>query len=256
MYKELIGVTEEVIQKAHHAASAAQHTLQKLDPIEAAVIRALSAEIQVFCTLGTRVASQARRRVLEKEAVPVEDKIVSIFEPHTDIIVRGKKDKPVEFGHKIFLAESGAGLITDYRVLDGNPSDEDHVAFSIERHKESFGKVPSLYAADRGFYSTDNIQQCKTVGIATECIPVRGGSKTPERQVYEKSSDFKKGQRFRAGIEGTISVLMRGRGMRKCRSKGLERFEVFVGVAVLANNLMRIAALLDKRRKRPRRKAA
>jgi IS5 family transposase len=186
----------------------------------------------------------------------VEEKIVSIFEPHTDIIVRGKKDKPVEFGHKALLAESGAGLITDYRILDGNPSDEDHVASSILRHKESFGRVPSLYAADRGFYNADNVQHCKNQGVATECIPVRGGSKTPERKDYEKSRVFKNGQRFRAGIEGTISMLMRGRGMRRCKSKGLERFEVFVGVAVLANNLMRIAALLEKRSKRPRRQAA
>ena len=84
------------------------------------------------------------------------------------------------------------------------------------------------------------------------CIPQRGGTKTPEREAYEKSRDFKDGQRFRAGIEGRISVLFRGRGMKRCRAKGRERFQVFVGAAVLANNLLRIAALLESRTKEPK----
>jgi hypothetical protein len=84
-------------------------------------------------------------------------------------------------------------------------------------------------------------------GVNTVCIPQRGGSKTPQRKAYEKSAPFKQGQRFRAGIEGRISVLMRGRGMKRCRTEGAERFALFVGAAVLANNLMIVAALLTKR---------
>jgi hypothetical protein len=91
--------------------------------------------------------------------------------------------------------------------------------------------------------------------VKTVCIPQRGGSKTPQRQAYEKSAPFKQGQRFRAGIEGRISVLLRGRGMKRCRSEGAERFALFVGAAALANNLMIVAALLTKRSSR-RRKAA
>ena len=87
------------------------------------------------------------------------------------------------------------------------------------------------------------------------CIPQRGGQKTPTRAKYEKSLDFKKGQRFRAGIEGTISVLFRGRGMKRCRAEGSERFKIWVGAAVLANNLMRIADLLDERSLRKRKAA-
>jgi IS5 family transposase len=89
-------------------------------------------------------------------------------------------------------------------------------------------------------------------GVDTECVPQRGGRKTPERTAYEKSRAFKRGQRFRAGIEGRISVLLRGRGMRRCPLEGRERFEVFVGAAVLANNLLRIAALLHRRAARCR----
>ena len=92
-------------------------------------------------------------------------------------------------------------------------------------------------------------------GVGTECVPQRGGHKTAERAAYEHSRAFKRGQRFRAGIEGRISVLMRGRGLRRCLLEGRERFEVFVGAAVLANNLLRIADLLQRRSARRRRAA-
>ena len=162
---------------------------------------------------------------------------------------------PVEFGHKVFLAESAHGLITQYEVLDGNPLDEQHVDPSLERHRQTFGGVPKLYGSDRGFFSEKNVTSCKQDGVKVVCIPQRGGKKTPEREAYEKSRDFKEGQRFRAGIEGRISVLFRGRGMKRCLAEGRERFELWVAAAVLANNLMKIAALLAERSSR-RRKAA
>ncbi len=112
---------------------------------------------------------------------------------------------------------------------------------------ETFQHVPEDYAADRGFYSVQNVQTCKDAGVSQVCIPQRGGQRTAEQEELERSRVFKKGQRFRAGIEGRISVLFRGRGMKRCLLKGRERFEILVGAAVLANNLMRIADLLDKR---------
>ena len=101
---------------------------------------------------------QARRRVLQGETVATEDKIFSIFEPHTDLIKRGKAQRPVEFGHKVLLSESGHGLITDYRVLDGNPTDDRHVAPSLATPLALFGGPPTLSAHDRGFYSLDGDQ--------------------------------------------------------------------------------------------------
>ena len=139
-------------------------------------------------------------------------------------------------------------------MLPGNPCDEDQVEPSLQRHRETFGHAPDRYGSDRGFYSENNVKACRHQGVKTVCIPQRGGQKTPRRQAYEKSSAFKKGQRFRAGIEGRISVLFRGRGMKRCRAEGRERFELLVGAAVLANNLMRIAALRKKRSRK--RKAA
>ncbi len=254
-YRELLSITGQVLADARRVAANAQR-VKKVDVVTAAKIKALCQQIAHYGELADRVIDQTRRRVLEGEQVPSEEKVYSIFEPHTDLIKRGKKLKPVEFGHKIFLAESAQGLITDYQVLTGNPSDQDHVPASLERHKETFGCAPDLYAGDRGFHSPENQQACRTAGVAQECIPQCGGTKSAERAAVERSAAFKQGQRFRAGIEGRISVLFRGRGMKRCRSTGRERFEILVGAAVLANNLMRIADLLGKRKPNRRPTAA
>ena len=122
-------------------------------------------------------------------------------------------------------------------------------------HRRAFRRAPDLYGGDRGFFSEKNVAACVSGAVATVSIPQRGGSKTPQRQAYERSPAFKHGQRFRAGIEGRISVLFRGRGMKRCLAEGRERFELWVGAAVLANNLMRIAALLSERTRRKRKAA-
>jgi IS5 family transposase len=127
---------------------------------------------------------------------------------------------PVEFGHKVFLAESAIGLSTQYEVLKGNPVDEVHVAPSLNRQRRGFRCAPQLYGADRGFFSERNVMVCVRGGVATVAIPQHGGSKTPQRQAYQRSAAFKQGQRFRAGIEGRISVLLRGRGMIRGASDG------------------------------------
>ena len=137
-------------------------------------------------------------------------------------------------------------MITQYEVLSGNPSDETHVAPSLRRHRRAFGRVPELYGSDRGFFNEQNLASCKHDGVKVVCIPQRGGKKAADRETYEKSADFKQGQRFRAGIERRISVLFRGRGMKRCLAHGRDRFELLVGAAVLTNNLMRIAELLAK----------
>jgi len=244
-YRALIGIAEEVVVSARAALETTRGMAAK-DVLAAMAIEELRKEIEHFCGLGSRVIDQARRRVLDGEQVPNDQKIYSIFEPHTDLIKRGKVRTPVEFGHKVFLAESAQCLITQYEVLNGNPSDEVHVAPSLRRHRQAFGRAPQLYGSDRGFFNERNLASCKYVGVAVACIPQRGGKKTAERQAYEKSADFKQGQRFRAGIEGRISVLLRGRGMKRCLAHGRDRFEMLVGAAVLANNLMRIADLLAK----------
>ena len=254
-YRELIAIAEQVVVCGRSALEDPRNARGK-DLFSDLAIRGLREEIGHYCGLADRVIDQARRRVVEGEQVPNAEKIYSIFEPHTDLIKRGKVRTPMEFGHKVFLAESARGLITQYGVLAGNPSDERHVDRSLERHAQAFGRVPELYSADRGFFSERNLTLCHTGGVNVVCIPQSGGKRTPEREACEKAPAFKQGQRFRAGIEGRISVLFRGRGMKRCLAHGIERFKLLVGAAVLANNLMCIASLLMKPAHRQRPAAA
>jgi len=254
-YRELLRITEQVLANARQVEKKAARG-KGMDVMSRAKVDSLCQEITRYCELGNRVIDQTRRRVIEGEQVPAEEKVYSVFEIHTDLIKRGKTRKPVEFGHKVFLAESAQGLITDYQVLDGNPADTTQVQASLERHQQIFHCAPDLYAADRGFYSAENLEECEKAGVCQVSIPQRGGQKTAEREALERSRAFKKGQRFRAGIEGRISVLFRGRGMKRCLAHGRERFEVLVGAAVLANNLMRIAEMLRDRKPARAKKAA
>lgn len=250
-YRQLIGIAEQVVADA-------RGVLQKTKNVRVAgwlrqiTIQSLRREIEHYCGLADRVIDQSRRRVLEGQPVAHAQKVFSIFEPHTDLIKRGKILKDIEFGHKVFLAESARGLITQYRVLDGNPSDQDQVQAALDRHQKTFRRSPELCSLDRGFFSEKNLVLCQRAGVKMVCVPQCGGKKTPEREAYENSPVFKKGQRFRAGIEGRISVLFRGRGMKRCLAEGRQRFELLVGAAVLANNLMVIAQLLIQKQKRRR----
>jgi IS5 family transposase len=248
-YRELIRTTEQVVSNARRVLQETKG-IRVRDLMDDIAIAELRRKIEHYSQLGARVIDQTRRRVLEGEQVPANEKVYSIFEIHTDLIKRGKVQKPIEFGHKIFLAESSRGLITQYDVLDGNPCDEIHVKPSLEHHKEVFGFAPDLYSSDRGFFSRENVDECKQAGVKLVCIPKRGGQKGSDEQASEKSPAFKAGQRFRAGIEGRISVLFRGRGMKRCPDEGQERFTKFVGACVLANNLMVIAHLLIQKEKR------
>ena len=242
-YRELLRITGQVLESARQVVKKTAK-IKGVDVLGGVAIDQLRQQITAYCDLGEKVINQTRRRVLDGEQVPPDEKVYSIFESHTHLIKRGKQRQPVEFGHKVFLAESSQGLITDYQILDGNPADSTQVQTSLDRHQQVFQHSPEVYAGDRGFYSAANVDTCQQAGVSQVCIPQRGGQKTAEQAALERSRAFKQGQRFRVGIEGRISVLFRGRGMKRCRAKGRERFEVLVGAAVLANNLLRIAELL------------
>lgn len=247
-YRDLLHVTAEVLEHAGIAVQRAQAALPG-DAMTALQVDARCQQLAHFIALARRVIDQTTRRILRGETVPADQKLYSIFETHTDLIMRGKPYKPVEFGHKVFLAESRIGLVTDYRILAGNPADKDQLSASVAHHRTCFGRAPALYAADRGFYDPSRTAALEQQGVTLLAIPQCGGKRTAEREAHERSRAFKKAQAFRAGIEGRISVLFRGRGMKRCVWNGPERFELFVGAAILANNLLRIAALLAKRKK-------
>lgn len=251
-YRDLIEVAQEVVLKAPVVVAKAR-AMPVSSLLHGALVDAICHQILHYVTLTERVIDQARRRVFGGEVVAANQKLYSIFEPHTDLLKRGKARKPVEFGHKVFLAESGKGFITDYRVLDGNPQDSEQLGPSLERHRKLFDHGPRLYAADRGFDHPTAPALAEKAGVVELCIPQRGGKLSAEKTAKQHSRRFKAGQRYRAGIEGTISVLLRGRGMRRCLLEGRLRFDLFVGAAVLAANFLRLGALLE-RRSRPRQK--
>jgi len=200
-YRELIGIAEEVIESARAALRQTRKARGK-DMITDLAIAETRKEIEHFCGLGDRVIDQSRRRVLNGEQVPTVEKLYSIFEPHTDLIKRGKVQSPIEFGHKVFLAESARGLITQYDVLDGNPVDEQHVVISLERHRQTFGDVPKLYGSDRGFFSEKNVMSCKQEGVKVGCIPSGAASKRPSARLMRRAGSSRTASAFAPASRG------------------------------------------------------
>ena len=150
-----------------------------------------------------QVIKQTRRRVFQGEQVPADEKLVSLFAPETAVIRKGKLSKPTEYGQMIWLDEVEGGLISRYEVLVGNPSDSLQVQPSIAQHKRLFNGPPKLITADRGGWSRENEAAAQAAGIEQVCFPQHSG-KNAERKKHEAQGWFKRGCKWRAGIEGRI----------------------------------------------------
>ena len=206
----------------------------------------LTETLETFIPRVEQALDQTVRRVFQDEKVPAQEKIVSLFEPHTAIIRRQKAGKPTEFGRKIWLDEVDGGIVTRWRVLEGNPPDGDQWQVAIDHHITLFGTPPDLSSGDRGLYSPDNEAYARQKGIKHPVLPKRG-RKTEQRRQYEAQSWFKRGRRFQAGVEGRISVLKRKHGLDRCLDHGEEGFERWVGWGVIAGNLTVMRRVLATR---------
>lgn len=215
--------------------------------------RRLAEQLAEFSPLVEQVIAQTTQRVLEEHSVPAAAKVVSLFEPHTQILRRGKAPpRDTEFGHKVNYAEVEGGFISDWQVIrQGNPSDADLLPTVLRQHCQRFGHAPDVLAADRGVFSPENERLAHKLGVATIAIPQRG-TPSQERKALERSAAFKKGQRFRNGIEGRISVLNRTVQMRQCPLHGMDGFERWIGWGVIVANLSKFARSIVKRRHRKR----
>ena len=202
--------------------------------------RGLSEKIERFEGLLERVVEQTERRVLKGESVAAGEKLVSLFEEHTAIISRGKAGKKTEFGRKVWLEEVEGGIVSGYRILQGNPSEEKELLPSLENHLRLFGRPPWLVAADRGVYSPANEEAARGMGVQRVALPKKG-AKNEKRQRHERQGWFRRASRFRVGIEGRISVMKRRGYLGRCRDKGEEGFGRWVGWGVLTSNLHVIA---------------
>jgi IS5 family transposase len=189
-----------------------------------------------FIPLARQVIQQTTRRILKGEQVPAQEKIVSIFEEHTDIIVRGKEAKPVEYGHKLWLNEVEGGIVSHYRILDGNPSEEQQWKPSLKAHIKTFQHAPVQASADRGLSSDPNEKLAHDLGVRYAVIPKRG-YRSKARLQHEHKAWFTKGRHWHAGVEGRISVLKRAHGLGRCLNHGKTGFQCWVGWGVIAGNL-------------------
>jgi IS5 family transposase len=199
-----------------------------------------------YLPLVQQAMRQAQQRVLEAVKVPAVAKPVSLFEPHTQVIQRHKAGKPVEFGRKVWLGEVEGGLITEYRLVADLGLDAPYLLPSLAGHIVRFGKPPHLVAGDRGVYSADNEERAQQLGVKRVVIPYAGRA-SPPRVAQERSAWFRRGFRFRAGIEGRISVLRRRYGLNRCLAHGDVGLRRWVGWGILAANLVQVAQTLKAR---------
>jgi IS5 family transposase len=240
LYTQLLRLVETLVDQVEQV----KPSLNLLNRLEAL---GLQAEFEAYLPLVRQVTAQTRQRVLEGISVPAADKVVSLFEPHTYIICRGKaKPKETEFGRKLWFAEVEGGLIIEYRLLDGNPPDDRQVIPSVKQHKKMFGKAPKRLTGDRGLFSPDNERQARALGVRHVALP-QPGHKTARRKRKEQQAWFRAALRFRNGIEGRISQLRRARHLGRCLNRGQAGMERWVGWGVIANNLATIALSLNRR---------
>jgi IS5 family transposase len=180
---------------------------------------------------------QTQRRVLGGEKVPASEKLVSLFEPHTDIIVKDRRD--TLYGHKIFVTGGASGLILDCTVEAGNPADSSMALPMLQRQEALYGRPPRQAAMDGGFASKDNLDAAKALGVEDVCFQKKRGLKVSE--MTRSSWVYKRLRDFRAGIEGLISFLKRAFGLDRCLWRGAESFASYVQASVLTANLLTLA---------------
>jgi len=190
-----------------------------------------------FFALGERVEDQTHRRVMFGEQVPVEEKLVSIFEEHTDIIIKDRRD--VLYGHKVCLATGASGLVLDAVVLDGNPADSTLAIDMIDRQVRLQGRAPRQAAFDGGFSSKANLGAIKKLGVEDVCFSKGRGLEITD--MVRSDWVYKKLRNFRAGVEAGISFLKRCFGLDRCTWSGLASFKAYTWASVVAANLLMLA---------------
>ena len=234
-YKKMIGIAKRCTSNAKKLiAGISEEAIG-----EAARVRR---QLQQFLPLVEKVIDQATRRVLQDEQLPSDEKILSLFQPDAYVIRKGKRAKPTEFGKLVEIQQVDGKIISDWEIHDSNVSDADRFIPAVEQHIQTFGKPPNLAAGDRGYSSKVNESRAAELGVKRVCLPKKG-KKSKERAAYEKQRWFKSGHRFRAGIEGTISVLKRRHGFDRCRNHGDNAYDRWVGLGIIAYNLMTIAVI-------------
>jgi IS5 family transposase len=230
---------QDLLKAAQKTAHYARRALEQASWWRDGPSLVLATRLRHYLPLLERVLDQTERRVLRGEKVPAEQKVVSIFEEHSDIIQTGGRE--TTFGHKVFLTCGKTSLMLDCRVLRGNPADQAQMQPMLERHQQHYGHYPRQVSLDGGFASRDNLKWAKSQGIADVAFAKKRDLKVSE--MVRSSWVYRQLRRFRAGIEGCISMLKRVFGVDRCTWKGWEHFQQYVQMSVVSYNLLVLARL-------------
>jgi IS5 family transposase len=242
-YRRLIAITQRVVGQARRfvrevdqGIKASPHLLDQM---------AIVGHRQYLVSMLPRVEQvlyQTRERV-ERGNTHAEGKIVSLFEPETEVIRKGKAGKPTEFGKMVKVQEAEGQIVTHYEVYDRRPNDADLLLPALEVHQQQFGRMPRLVTADAGFFSARNETEAHERGVKRVAIP-RHGTRSEARRQHQKKRWFRNAQKWRVGCEGRISLLKRRHGLDRSRYKGTDGLRRWVGLGVIADNLINIATTL------------
>jgi transposase, IS5 family len=237
-YRELLRYSRQILNDT-------RRVMQEVEEMPARRKKGLRPLAESLSTMADRVrqvVKQTKTRVFEG-ITQMPGKVVSLFAPHTEIIRKGKASKPTEFGKLVQVQEAENQIITHYEVFDERPSDRELLLSSVEAQIRKLGRVPQLVTADAGFYSQAQERAVQEKGVKWVAVPNRS-TRSMERKELEKRRWCKKAQRWRTGCEGRISVLKRRHGIGRCRYCGLEGMKRWVGLGVLADNLINIGNVL------------
>jgi IS5 family transposase len=244
-YANLLNSTSRVVGEAKRFAREIVNGTKRATSASGQVaLEGLKGQLEEMIPRVRQVITQTKARIFHGET-RTEGKIFSLFEPSTEIIRKGKAGKPNEFGKLIKLQEAENQIVIDYEVYDQRPSDRDLLIPAIETHEAVLGRTPRLVAADAGFYSAKNEAAAKAKGVKRVCVPNRS-SKSAARRREQKKRWFRNGQKWRTGCEGRISVVKRRHGLSRCRYRGESGMKRWVGLGVIADNLISMGSAMAK----------
>jgi IS5 family transposase len=236
-YQRLFTITGQVVRQAERTSQAVTEMKRRPQPV-----RRMQQELDRMIGLVRQVMRQAKARIFTGDT-HFTDKVVSVFEPQTEVIRKGKASKPTEFGKMVKIQEAENQIITSYEVYGKRPNDSDLLVKAVEEHRGRLGQVPDLVAADAAFHSPTNKTSIEKMGVRYVSVPNRPTKNAALRKI-QKSRWFRKGQKWRTGSEGRISVLKRRHGLDRCRYRGDDGMGRWVGLAVIADNLINMGRVL------------
>lgn len=240
-YKELLRYSRQILNDTKRVIA----EVEEMSAKKKKGLRGLCEHLLEMAGRVRQVVKQTKVRVFDG-ITQMPGKIVSLFEPHSEIIRKGKASKPTEFGKLVQVQEAENQIITHYDVFDRRPSDRDLLLGAVESHERVLGRVPHLATADAGYYSRAQEQAVEDKGVKWVAVPNRS-TKSAERKKKEHSRWFRNAQRWRTGCEGRISVLKRRHGLNRCRYRGIEGMRRWVGLGVMADTLMGMGNVLAAR---------